>query len=530
MLAITYRRVSTEEQSRHGYSLAAQAEACEKIAREHGATQVLPISDDGVSGSVLDRPGLRQARDLIRSGQVQLFVCLDPDRLARNLSHQLLLTEEIERHHVKLIFVNFDWEDTPEGRLFYALRGAVAEYEKEKIRERTIRGKLAKAKQGKLTHNPQTYGYRYDPQQSTLVVQPDEAAVVRQIYSWYIDGSAGFQKIADRLNAAGISSPRGSTWHKMTVKRILANETYTGTLHLNQTDAGGVKYNRYQKGPKARRKLRPPDEWIPISVPPIISSERYRSAQQRRERNRRQAPTQSTPYLLSGLLCCARCGSSFRGSRTQGRNGKVYRYYICNGRSPSLPGDPSCTLPSPQADALEQKVWGLVLGWLTSHTRIEQSRTQSDPAPHRGIGDLENALRQIGDERSRLLRLLTQGLITDAEAEHELIRLRERALELERERVAKLRPTRPSPPQTPLREWQTRVHAYLTGLPPSRRREIVQRAVSRIVVGDKTLRIRPRLRRCTTDADCQKEPGSGKYFAHGHRTARGRSEIPGGGR
>lgn len=80
MLAITYRRVSTEEQSRHGYSLAAQAEACEKIAREHGATQVLPISDDGVSGSVLDRPGLRQARDLIRSGQVQLFVCLDPDR------------------------------------------------------------------------------------------------------------------------------------------------------------------------------------------------------------------------------------------------------------------------------------------------------------------------------------------------------------------------------------------------------------------------------------------------------------------
>jgi site-specific DNA recombinase len=175
--AAVYVRVSTEDQARHGYSLQAQVEACRARAEALGASDVKVFADEGVSGALLARPGLNALREAVRSRAAALVVVWDPDRLSRNLSHQLLLTEEIEQARVRLEFVNFEWKSTPEGQLFYALRGAIAQYEKEKIRERTGRGRLQKARQGKLPAAFRPYGYDYDPGASLLVVKPEEAQV-----------------------------------------------------------------------------------------------------------------------------------------------------------------------------------------------------------------------------------------------------------------------------------------------------------------------------------------------------------------
>jgi len=183
MNAIIYVRVSTEEQAREGFSLASQLDACRKKAQEMGATNVIEFADEGVSGEILERPGLTRSRDLVRAGGIEIFLCYDPDRLSRKAAHQMIITEEIEQAHVRLEFVNFDRTSTPEGNMFYQMRGVIAEYEKEKIKERTIRGKLQKAKQGGLTHWPGTYGYSYtrrDGRQDGFVaVNEEEAEVVR---------------------------------------------------------------------------------------------------------------------------------------------------------------------------------------------------------------------------------------------------------------------------------------------------------------------------------------------------------------
>ena len=133
-LAVIYARVSTDDQARHGYSLPDQVAQCREKAKELGATTIIDCVDEGISGDVLERPGLSTARQLIREGDVSLFVCYDPDRLARKLAHQLLVTDEIEKSGCKLVFVNFDWKNNPEGRLFYSLREPLQNLRKKRLK------------------------------------------------------------------------------------------------------------------------------------------------------------------------------------------------------------------------------------------------------------------------------------------------------------------------------------------------------------------------------------------------------------
>lgn len=76
-----------------------------------------------ISGETLNRPALEKLRQSIEAGEIREVICLDPDRLSRKLLHQLLLTEEWDRHGVRLVFVHGSYAKTPEGNLFYALRG-----------------------------------------------------------------------------------------------------------------------------------------------------------------------------------------------------------------------------------------------------------------------------------------------------------------------------------------------------------------------------------------------------------------------
>ncbi|WP_238473399.1 recombinase family protein [Desulforamulus profundi] len=174
MRAAIYIRVSTDDQVKYGYSIAEQREACCSRAKEMGAKEVLIFSDEGVSGVILERPGLNELREAARESRFQILVVRDPDRLSRKLAHQLLITEELERHNIKLEFLDFDWKDNPEGRLFYSIRGAIAEYEREKIRDRMRRGKDQKAKQGGIPINFDVFGYQYNPETGIVSYREQE--------------------------------------------------------------------------------------------------------------------------------------------------------------------------------------------------------------------------------------------------------------------------------------------------------------------------------------------------------------------
>ncbi|WHY71204.1 recombinase family protein [Fictibacillus enclensis] len=135
MIAI-YARVSTEEQAKKGFSLEDQIKECRKKAK---TDEVMEYIDRGVSGEILDRHALTKLRNDVKDGLITKVICLYPDRLSRKLMNQLIITDEIEKRGVKLVFVNGEYTKTPEGNLFYSMRGAIAEFEKAKINERMSR-------------------------------------------------------------------------------------------------------------------------------------------------------------------------------------------------------------------------------------------------------------------------------------------------------------------------------------------------------------------------------------------------------
>ena len=144
MRAALYARVSTDKQAEK-YGIPSQIEALRKRCLERGWTPVLDgdkdaFIDNGYSGAELDRPALNRLRQAVREGRVDVVLSYDPDRLSRKLYHQMILAEEFEKQGIKLEFVTQDMGNSPEDRMFFNMRGLVAEYEREKIRERHYRG------------------------------------------------------------------------------------------------------------------------------------------------------------------------------------------------------------------------------------------------------------------------------------------------------------------------------------------------------------------------------------------------------
>jgi site-specific DNA recombinase len=238
--AAIYARVSTEDQGK-GFSIPTQIDACQKLAEREGYTVLEShiLVDEGISGTTMDRPGLRQVREFMNTQAIAAVIVYDPDRLSRNLGHQLLLAEEFERAGVKLLIVSHPLEQGPEGWLFFQMRGALAEYERAKIQERTQRGRMGRAKAGHVWGGEVKLGYRAvrEPHKAFWVVEED-AALVRRIFQmalegmsqWAIAGQLTREHLLTCRDRRGTGPKRrgAGVWTPSTVHRILTYEGYTG--------------------------------------------------------------------------------------------------------------------------------------------------------------------------------------------------------------------------------------------------------------------------------------------------------------
>src|ERR687892_553229 len=161
--AILYARVSTDEQARSGYSLAQQIEALRAYTAREGFEVLEEITDPGQSGSSLERPGMDRVRDLVAAGGVSVVLAQDRDRFAREPAYHYLLRKEFEEHGTKIRALNDRGDDSPEGELTDGILDQLAKYERAKTAERSRRGKIRKAREGKILRGPKPpYGFRYN--------------------------------------------------------------------------------------------------------------------------------------------------------------------------------------------------------------------------------------------------------------------------------------------------------------------------------------------------------------------------------
>ena len=146
-----YVRVSTQRQAQ-AQTIEQQLERLRAHIQSQGwdLTSEYIFRDDGYSGASLNRPGLDRLRDAIRAAEVDRVLITDPDRLARNYVHQMVLLEELERGGCQVLFLDRPMSQDPHDQLVLQIRGAVAEYERTLIAERMRRGRPMKLRAGSL--------------------------------------------------------------------------------------------------------------------------------------------------------------------------------------------------------------------------------------------------------------------------------------------------------------------------------------------------------------------------------------------
>jgi site-specific DNA recombinase len=418
MRAAVYARVSTTRQAQ-AQTIEQQLDRLRAAVAEHGweLDQQHVYRDDGYSGASLGRPGLDRLRDHAALADLDVVLVTAPDRLARNYVHQVLLIEELAGHGCRVEFLDRPMSADPHDQLLLQIRGAVAEYERTLIAERMRRGRLAKLRAGTLlpwTRAP--FGYRLDAERprdpAAVRVEPGEAVLVAQLFDWYLEPQATVYQLARRLTGLGVATPMGKPcWNVASVRGILRNPAYAGRALTNRTRVTPARRRKsamLPAGAGVSHAPRPPEDWIEVPVPQIVSEETFAQVQAKLDANQQGAARNTRhEYLLRALVSCGVC----RLSCTARRSAAGYCYYLCRGRTDPLRAAQGqrCTARYIPAGQLDELVWADLCALLTDPAHVTRALARARGGAwlpqelQARQAAIRRALGQLDRQRQRLL-------------------------------------------------------------------------------------------------------------------------------
>lgn len=431
--ACVYARVSTEEQGTEGTSLDSQVRAMLNWAAKND----YEVPDEYIlreewSGAVLERPLLETAKQLARDRKIDVLLVYEWDHLSRDTDHQIVLRWMFaEWWGVQIVSIS---EPQLEGfrlKLQRGMEAIFAEWEREKIRERTTRGRRERARQGKLIGGYFLYGTLYDENTGTRKKDPQTWPVLFLIFR-LVAGGQSLSRVAEHLNSLAIPSPGGgSVWHTSTLSRIIRNQAYVGQAYAFRYEYMEPTIRRKPltqlRCRKTRRERRPREEWValPKATPPLIPRDLFQAAQERVMSRSPVLRLRRFSYLVTGRAVCA-CGA-----RMHGHSSRQYRYYRCSAARGSL-----CDAPLVNADQLEGLVWEEVKRVLLNPelilAHLETGREEeSETVTGREHTAISQRLGNLDAEERRLYRLYASGRYDQKKLDDELDRVRTERSSLE---------------------------------------------------------------------------------------------------
>jgi len=335
-----YLRVSTGEQI-SGYGLEVQKEKLLAFvqSQDYSLEEKHIYSEEGFSGTlpVDSRPQLKQLFTDAQNKEFDVVLVYRLDRFFRKTTLLLGAIELLGNYNVGFRSTTEAFDTTSStGKFMTTLLGAVAEMERETIRERTSNGKLCAAKAGKWVTGVPPFGFKVDKKTKKLLLVPEEVKIVQKLFKWLIDERLSLNELERRMNQMKIPTPyftkvkkrtTNNYWYKRTIGRILTNEVYTGVFYYR-------KYKRPFNNLTSitdKNKLRPKEDWVQIETPVVISPETFELAKQQLMRNREFSKrNQKREYLYSKLIYCGKCNykmfSGFQPPRKNWEHGNG-RYY-----------------------------------------------------------------------------------------------------------------------------------------------------------------------------------------------------------
>src|SRR5579872_4054627 len=341
-----YTRKSTDEGLNKEFnSLDAQREAAEAfiLSQRHEGWTLVPTeySDGGYTGANMERPGVRQLLADIEAGKIDCVVVYKVDRLSRSLIDFAKMMEFFEKHGVCFVSTTQQFNTkSPLGRLTLHILLSFAQFEREIISERTRDKQVAARKKGKWTGGHLILGYDLDPRGGRLVINPEEAERVREIFRLYLEGTTVLNLVR-RLDQLGWRNKQwttqegklygGSPLRRCHVYNLLGNIIYTGRIKIGEEIFAGEHDG-------------------------IIDVVTFDQAQARLKQN---AWTPGNPHrtkmesLLRGIIYCSCCGSGMYSTYSASKQ-RRYRYYVCYRSQQKLEG--YCTTRAVSAPSVEDAV------------------------------------------------------------------------------------------------------------------------------------------------------------------------------
>lgn len=339
-----YTRVSTAMQV-DGYSLEAQKERLIKFAEFQDMEVVREYCDAGKSGkSITGRPEFqRMLQDVSEERDGVAFILVFKlSRFGRNAADVLNSLQFIQDYGVNLICVEDGIDSSKDsGKLTITVLSAVAEIERENILVQTMEGRKQKAREGKWNGGQAPFGYDLDSKNSTLVVNEEEAEIVRIIYDKFVHTDMGADAICNYLNQRGYTKKkvRGhelNYFARGLIMKILDNPVYTGKIAYGKNVTEKVKGTRDEY-----RRVKIDDYLLADGLhEAIVDEETWEAAREKRKRTGvkwNKTHSLEHEHILSGLLKCPVCGAGMAGTVRRRKNKKSgeYKddfYYRCQHR------------------------------------------------------------------------------------------------------------------------------------------------------------------------------------------------------
>ncbi|MDA2087843.1 recombinase family protein [Bacillus cereus group sp. BfR-BA-01323] len=324
-----YVRVSTDRDEQIS-SVENQIDICRNWLERNGFKwgETCVFKDEGVSGTLfVDRPAIQLLLQKAKAKEINMVVFKSISRLARDLKDSLEIREVFLAHNVRIISVEEGYDSVKAGKndmAFELWSLFSAQY------SRTLSSSITAALAVKVRRGEHIgrVPFGYDRINQKLVINEEEANVVKRIYDWYKSGW-GFKKITNELNRLGIKSKNKSVWQMTSVQRIVRSPIYKGTFILNQ-------YTSVKVGGKKKQIRNPKEKWFvfPNHHPAIIDDGTWNQANQKDITANKTKITAWNEFR--DLAKCGVCGSNMtivqshllkkNGERTEWKYLKCSKY------------------------------------------------------------------------------------------------------------------------------------------------------------------------------------------------------------
>lgn len=392
--AVVYARYSAGPKQTD-QSIEGQIHDCQEYAKAHDLTIIEYYIDRHISGKEDSNRSdfQRMLRDCSK-GQFQYVITWKVDRFGRNREEIAVNKSKLKRNGVQLVYAKESIPDGPEGIILESLLEGLAEYYSADLSQKVSRGMLESAMKGKVLGSQLIYGFS-KAEDGTYAINETAAAVIKDVFRRYADGDTVPEIVKD-LNQRGILTYKGKPFTGSMLYRALRNRKYIGELSF--------KGKIFETG-----------------IPQIVDIDTFNRVQERMDANKLNSFKYSAtvPFILSGKIVCAECGSTYCGESGTSKTGVIHRYYKCHGRKSRKT---NCYSPVFRKEWLEQfiikkTVTDVLNDSVIDYLVSEILKVQESDSSSASISVLKKERRDVEKSLSNILRAIEAGIFNDTTSE-----------------------------------------------------------------------------------------------------------------